>query len=36
LPERVHTHPIRVKMSGDAVTAMDNVGADLTFFDPYA
>ena len=35
LCERVHVHPIRVKMRGDAVTAMDNFGMDLTFFDPY-
>ena len=26
--------PIRVRLRGDAVTAMDNHGADLTFFDP--
>ena len=25
---------IRVHLRGDAVTAMDNHGADLTFFDP--
>ena len=31
----LHSHPIRVKMRGDAVTGMDNLGADLTFFDPY-
>ncbi len=30
-----HIHPIRVKMQGDAVKAMDNLGANLTFFDPY-
>ena len=35
LREHLHTHPIRVKMRGDAVVAMDNLGADLTFFDPY-
>ena len=35
LPKRVHIHPIRVGMQGDAVVAMDNFGADLTFFDPY-
>ena len=35
LREDLHTHPIRVKMRGDAVEAMDNYGADLTFFDPY-
>jgi len=27
-----HTRPIRVKLTGDAVTAMDNFGTDLTFF----
>ena len=26
---------IRVRMRGDEVVAMDNFGADLTFFDPY-
>jgi len=35
LSDRLHIHPIRVKMCGDAVVAMDNFGADLTFFDPY-
>lgn len=35
LSERLHIHPIRVKMRGDAVVAMENFGADLTFFDPY-
>jgi len=30
----VHLHPIRVKMRGDEVVAMENFGADLTFFDP--
>ena len=35
LTERLHIHPIRVKMRGDAVAAMDNFDADLTFFDPY-
>jgi hypothetical protein len=35
LPREVHVNPIRVKMHGDAVVAMDNFGADLTFFDPY-
>ena len=28
------TRNIRVKMKGDSVAAMDNFGADLTFFDP--
>ena len=28
------TRQIRVRMQGDAVAAMDNFGADLTFFDP--
>ena len=27
---------IRVRLRGDEVAAMDNFGADLTFFDPYA
>ena len=35
LSGRVHLHPIRVRLRGDAVEAMDNFGADLTFFDPY-
>ena len=35
LSERLHIHPIRVRMRGDAVVAMDDFGADLTFFDPY-
>ena len=35
LSEQQHIHPIRVKMRGDAVVAMDNFDADLTFFDPY-
>jgi hypothetical protein len=30
------TRDIRVRLRGDAVTAMDNFGADLTFFDPVA
>jgi hypothetical protein len=29
----VHIQPIPVKMKGDAVVAMENFGADLTFFD---
>ncbi|MEZ4731521.1 MAG: hypothetical protein R3E79_30755 [Caldilineaceae bacterium] len=28
------TRDIRVRLQGDAVVAMDNFGADLTFFDP--
>lgn len=28
------TRDIRVRLQGDAVAAMDNFGADLTFFDP--
>ena len=36
LSDHLHIHPIRVKMRGDAVVAMDNFGADLTFFEPYA
>ena len=35
LSERLHINPIRVKMRGDAMVAMDNFDADLTFFDPY-
>ena len=34
LSKGMHVHPIRVKMRGDAVMAMDNFGADLTFFEP--
>ena len=29
-----HDPEIRVRLRGDAVTAMDNFGADLTFFEP--
>jgi hypothetical protein len=32
---RHRTHDIRVRMRGDAVTAMESFGADLTFFDPW-
>ncbi|MAE61575.1 MAG: hypothetical protein CMJ49_09490 [Planctomycetaceae bacterium] len=35
LNPRVHVHPIRVRMEGDAVAAIDNFGMELTFFDPY-
>lgn len=35
LSGRVHIHPIRMRLEGDAVVAMDSFGADLTFFDPY-
>lgn len=35
LSDHLHTHPIRMKMRGDAPVAMDNFDADLTFFDPY-
>ena len=28
------TRDIRVRLEGDSVVAMDNFGADLTFFDP--
>lgn len=31
---RNHLQPIRVRLKGDQVTAMDNHGADFTFFDP--
>ncbi len=34
LSERVHGHSIRVKLRGDAVQAMDNFGAEFTFFEP--
>ena len=34
LSPRLHTAPIRVRMRGDAVAAMDSFGAALTFFDP--
>jgi hypothetical protein len=30
------THNIRVRMRGDQAVAMDNFGADLTFFEPMA
>ena len=30
-----HPRPIRVRLRGDAVTAMDNHGARLTFFPPF-
>jgi hypothetical protein len=29
------TRNIRVRLQGDAVAAMENFGADLTFFDPF-
>ncbi len=32
---RHRTRQIRVRLRGDEVAAMDNFGADLTFFDPY-
>ncbi len=35
LSERLHIHPIRVRLEGDAVAGMDNFGADLTFFELY-
>jgi hypothetical protein len=35
LSERMHIQPIRVGMRGDAVTAMESFGAELTFFEPY-
>lgn len=41
LPEReivlspgLHRRPIRARLRGDAVAAMDDFGADLTWFDP--
>ncbi|MCC7357945.1 MAG: hypothetical protein IT317_00610 [Anaerolineales bacterium] len=33
LSPRVHAHPIRVRLHGDRVAAMDNWGMPLTFFD---
>lgn len=35
LPGTVHVNPIRVRLRGDAVVAMDSFGADYTFFDDY-
>jgi hypothetical protein len=35
LSERVHSHPIRVRLRGDSPLAMDNFGTDLTFFEAY-
>ena len=35
LSDRVHIQPIRVRLRGDSVVAMEAFGADLTFFDPY-
>jgi hypothetical protein len=32
---RHRTHDIRVRLRGDEVVAMDNFGADLTYFDPF-
>jgi len=34
LARNMHTQAIRVRFHGDSVEAMDNFGADLTFFDP--
>ncbi|MCX5658785.1 MAG: hypothetical protein NTW19_03575 [Planctomycetota bacterium] len=31
---RHHIHPTRVRLRGESVLAMDNHGADLTFFEP--
>ena len=36
LSERLHIEPIRTRLRGDEVVAMDNFGAEWTFFDPYA
>lgn len=36
LSSRVHPRPIRLRLSGDSPVAMDNFGADLTFFEPFA
>ena len=30
----IHVQPIRVRLRGDAVAAMEDFGADFTFFDP--
>jgi len=35
LSDRLHIHPIRVRMQGDAVMAMDQFDTNLTFFHPY-
>ena len=35
LSERLHIRPIRVQLRGDTVVAMENFGAELTFFEPY-
>jgi hypothetical protein len=35
LSESLHMHPIRVRLRGDEVVAMDNFDADLTYFAPY-
>ncbi|MBT4980975.1 MAG: hypothetical protein HOM86_26895 [Gemmatimonadetes bacterium] len=35
LSERLHIRPIRVRMRGDVVVAMDDFAAALTFFDAY-
>jgi hypothetical protein len=35
LSDRLHIHPIQVKMRGDAVVAMESYGAGLTYFEPY-
>ena len=34
LSQRVHPHPIRLRLCGDSPLAMDNFGADYTFFEP--
>jgi hypothetical protein len=31
LSERVHPHPIRLRLRGDSPVAMDNFGVDYTF-----
>ena len=35
LSGRVHLNPIKVRMRGDEIVAMESFGADLIFFDPY-
>lgn len=35
LSQHVHAQPIRLRLRGDEPLAMDNLGTDLTFFEPY-
>ena len=34
LSPALHRQPIRTRLRGDAVAAMDSFGADLTYFPP--